>query len=40
MKNQLEAEVVVEGMDQNVVEALNNHMWRIILVSQLLSPMR
>jgi lysyl-tRNA synthetase class II len=44
MENQLEAKVMendkAEAVDQDVVEALNRHMWRIVLVSQLLSLMR
>jgi hypothetical protein len=37
MKNQLEVEVVAEdkaeAVDHDVVEALNRHMWRIVLFS-------
>jgi hypothetical protein len=44
MENQLEAEVVTEDktevVDQDVVEALNRHMWQIVSVSQLLSSTR
>jgi predicted GTPase len=44
MENQLEAEVVAEdkaeAVDQDIVEALNRHMWQIVPVIQLLSPMR
>jgi zona occludens toxin (predicted ATPase) len=44
MDNQLEVEVVADdkaaAVNHDVVEALNRHMWRIVLVSQLFSPTR